>query len=109
MRNGQVTPIPPGGNLTRSLMSSSLPTLPSFPSDQFCDIMETRNPPAMQMESVRRRESGGDALYGPGGYGNVISRIESHELSTRKRMFEELARIELEATERDAPKATRIL
>ena len=33
--------------VSRSMMNSSLPALPSSPSDQFSDIMETTNLPAM--------------------------------------------------------------
>ena len=47
MRNGQATPISLGGNLTRSMMNSSLPALPSIPSDQFNDVMEPTDPPTM--------------------------------------------------------------
>ena len=54
MRNDQTTPIPPGGNLSRSMMNSSLPALPSIPSDQFYDIMETTNPLTLQVEAVRK-------------------------------------------------------
>ena len=55
MRNGQATPIPLGGNLSRSMMSSSLQTRPSVPSDQFYDTMEIANPLVVQMESASRR------------------------------------------------------
>ena len=68
-------------------ISHSLPAHPSVPSDQFCDIMETTNPQTMQVESVRRRESIADALYGQGGYEHIILRMESQELSTRNKIF----------------------
>ena len=58
-------------------MSSSLSALLSILSGQFYDTMETTNPPTMQVESVRRREPGADALYGPGRYENFIVRVES--------------------------------
>ena len=38
----------------RSMMSCSYPALLSFPSDKFYGMMETTNPRAMHMESVRR-------------------------------------------------------
>ena len=47
---GQATPIPLEGNLSRSMMSSSLPALPSVPSDHFYDTMEITNPPAVQVK-----------------------------------------------------------
>ena len=40
IRSGQATPVLLGGNLSRSMMSSSLPALPSVPSDQFYEIVE---------------------------------------------------------------------
>ena len=52
MRNGQATPIPRGGNLSRSMTSSSLPFLPIL-SDHFYDIVDIANPMIMQVESVR--------------------------------------------------------
>ena len=70
MRGGQPQPIALGGNLSRSMMSSSLPALP-IPSDQFYDIVETTNQPTMQV-SVRKGEHGADALYGPGGVDNIV-------------------------------------
>ena len=66
MRNGQATPIPPGGNLSRSMMSGSLPVLFSMPSDQFYDDMETANWQTMQVESVGTKEHNTDALHGTG-------------------------------------------
>ena len=65
--------------------AGSKPILPSLLFDQFYDLMEATNP-----------------LYRPGGYENVILRMESQELSTRKRMSEHVARSELEAMDRDA-------
>ena len=55
----------------------------------------------MQVDTDRREEPDADALYRPGGYENVIWRKESHQLSTRKRISEKLARSELEAIQRD--------
>ena len=50
MRTGQATPIPMGGNLSRGMMSSSLPALLSVPSDPFYDTrdiaLRTRSPPS---------------------------------------------------------------
>ena len=63
--------------------------------------MEITKPTTRQMESVRREEPSADALCGPGGYENIILRMESPELSIRNRISEELARSELEAMERD--------
>ena len=83
-------------------MSSSLPTLSSVPSDQFYDIVEITNPPTMQVESVRREESESDALYARGGYEHIMLRMESHELSSRNRISEEMARTEFEVMEKDA-------
>ena len=50
VRNGQATPILQGGNVSRRLMSSSLPALPAVLLDY--DIMEITNPTTMQVESA---------------------------------------------------------
>ena len=84
------------------MMSGSLPALPSMPLDQFHAMMETTNPPTMHTASVRRREPGADAMYGPGGCDNIFFSMESQELSSGKRMSEDVARSELEVVERDA-------
>ena len=57
------------------------------------------------MESVREGEPGADAPHGPGGYDNIIWRVESQELSTRNRISEEVARSELQAMEEDTRNA----
>ena len=100
--NGEARPIPLGGNVSRSMMNSSLPApaLSLVPSDQFYDTMEITIP--MQVELASRREPVADALYGLGGYENMILGMESQELSIRSRISEEMARSELEAMERDA-------
>ena len=59
-RNGQGTPIPLGGNLTRSMMSSSLPALLSVPPDQFYGTVAVPNAQAMQVESASRGQSNAD-------------------------------------------------
>ena len=74
--------VPQGRNPSRSTMGRSLPS-PPRPSDNFYDIVEVANPPAMQMKFARRVESNADALFGPGGYEIIILRDESQELSTR--------------------------
>ena len=102
MRNGQGTPIPLGGSVSRSTMSSSLPTLPSVPSDQLYDTMEITKPTTMQVESASREEPSADASYGPGRDENRILRMTSQESSIRHKIFEELARSKLESMERDA-------
>ena len=53
----------------------------------------------MQLESASRGEPRADALYGPGGYENVFSRMESQELCIRNTISEEMAWSELEAME----------
>ena len=55
MRSGQATPIPLGGNLSRSMMINSLPALPT-PSDDLYDTMEIMNPRTVQVESARKRD-----------------------------------------------------
>ena len=55
MRNGQATPIPLGGNLSRSMMINSRPALP-IPSDDFYDTMEITDPTTMQVELADRGE-----------------------------------------------------
>ena len=52
------------------------------------------NPWAKLMETTRRRELGVGALYGPVGHENVILKMESPELSTRRKII-------LEAMEQD--------
>ena len=99
MRYGQATPILLGGNLSRTVMSSSRQALPSVPSDQFYDTLEITNLPAVHIESASRGEPNADALYG--GYENIVLRMESQELSIRNRIFEEMARSQLEAMERE--------
>ena len=74
MRNGQVPPIPLGGHVSGNTMISSLPELPSIPSDQFYDTVEITNPTTMQVESASKGEPSADAFYGPGGYENIILR-----------------------------------
>ena len=65
--------------------------------------METSNPPTMQVESAGRTQlPAEDAMCGPGGYENITLSMESQELRIRNRNSEEMARIELEAMERDA-------
>ena len=90
MRNGQAILVPLGWNLSRSMTSSLFPALPSVTSDQFYDIVEITDPPTLQKEAVRRRALGADAWYGPGGYENIVLRIESQELSMRNRISEEI-------------------
>ena len=43
-----------------------------------------------------------DALHGPGAHENITLKMESRVLSIRNRISEDVARSELEATERDA-------
>ena len=64
----QIFTSPSGGNLSRSMMSSSLPAPHSTPSDHLYDIMETTSLATLQVKSVRREEPSADALYGPGGF-----------------------------------------
>ena len=73
-----------------------------FTSQHFLryDIMESANPPSMQVEFARRREPGA-AAYGPRGYENISLTMESQELSIRRIMSEEVAGSELEQMERD--------
>ena len=56
----------------------------------------------MQVESASRREPNAVALYGPGGYENITSGMDSQELSIRNSISADVARSELEAMERDA-------
>ena len=78
MRSGQATPIPLGGNLSRSMMINSLPALPT-PSDDLYDTMEIMNPRTVQVESARKRELYAVALDEPRGYENIILRTEYQE------------------------------
>ena len=66
-KSGQATPIQLVGHLSRSMMSSSLPALPSAPSDPFCDTVDISSQPVLQLESASRGEPRTDALYGSGG------------------------------------------
>ena len=78
-----------------------LPALPSVLSDQIVDTEEFTSLPTMQVASVGREEPRADALYGSGGYENIISKPESREESEtefRKKWHGS----ELEAMERDA-------
>ena len=102
MRSGQATPSPLRGHLSRSMMSSSLATLPSVLSDQFYDTMEITIPTTMQVESASTEEPNTGALYGPGGSENIILRMESQELRIRSSISEETAHSEFKAMERDA-------
>ena len=43
------------GNLTRSMMTRSLPALPSVPPDQFYGTLEVSNALVMRVESTSRR------------------------------------------------------
>ena len=43
-----------------------------------------------------------DALYGPRGHENVILRIETRDMCTKKRISEQVAPIEIDTMERDA-------
>ena len=58
-------------------MSGSLSALLSMSSGEFYDMMETTIPATLEMEPVRMEEPGADALYGPGGYENIILTMES--------------------------------
>ena len=62
-------------------MSSSLPVLPSVPSDQFYDTVEITNPTTVQVEEASKLSP--VQMYGAGGNENVKSRMESQELSIR--------------------------
>ena len=46
--------------------------------------MEVTNPPAMQMESVRRGGNVAEALEGPGRYENIILRTKSFRSRTQR-------------------------
>ena len=85
MRNGQVTPIPLGGNVSRGPMGSSLPALPSVPSHKFYDTMEISSPTTMQVKSASKAKPNSDAECGPGGHANIILRMESQEFSIKSR------------------------
>ena len=79
MRSGQVTPIPPGGNVSRSTMSSSLPALPTVPSDPFYDTMEIADPTS-SLESASTVNAM-RTLFGPGGCENITLRMKPQALS----------------------------
>ena len=70
------------GGLSQSLMSSSLPTLPSLPPDQFYLTTGGTNPPVMQF--ARRSEPSSDALYGPVWYERYLEKGTLWNLCTRK-------------------------
>ena len=71
--------------------------------------MESMNLPTMQMESASGREPGAGALYGPGGYEKHYFEKGISGVKYQKIISEEMARSELEAMERDALYALRII
>ena len=80
MRSGQATPIPQGGNVSRRTLSTSLPALPSVPSDRFYDTVEITNPTTIAHGICwQGQHHAEDTLYGAGGDENNNSRMESQE------------------------------
>ena len=93
------TPIPLGGHLSRSMVSTSLPT---DTSDLFQDTVEITNQTTLQVESASGRQLNAHALSGWGDYENILQNGISGFLRIRNRISEDVARSELEAMERDA-------
>ena len=101
MGNGQTTADSSCGKISRSLLSSSLPALPSVSSDQFYDVMEATNPPTVQVAAASRRNSMQSHCMDQEDIENIFLRMESQE-STRSKISQDVARSELEAMDRDA-------
>ena len=98
MRNGQATPNPLGGNLSRSMMSNSLPAIPIL-SDDFYDTNHKSDDCASgicKQEGTHCRRTDG-----PEECENVTLRMKSPEPSFRNRISEHVARSELKPLERD--------
>ena len=81
MRSGQATPIPQGGNVSRRTLSTSLPALPSVPSDRFYDTGNHDSDDDAHGICWQGQLHAEDALYGAGGDENNNSRMESQELA----------------------------
>ena len=64
--------------------------------------MEFAHPQVVSTRIVRSGQPDVEALYRPGGYDDVLLRMEAQELRGWQRISEEIARSELESMEREA-------